>query len=100
MDLGCAARLGLLRRADLLLLQVRSIISPRKHGAGALTLDGFAASGSKLTFESRMGFPARDGRANLRDARWKIALRFLRRYSSAQSSGSRPQHAAEAGLAG
>jgi hypothetical protein len=57
-------------------------------------------SGSKLTFESRMGFPARDGRANLRDARWKIALRFLRRYSSAQSSGSRPQHAAEAGLAG
>jgi hypothetical protein len=35
-------------------------------------------SGSKLTFESRMGFPVRDGRASLRDARWKIALRFVR----------------------
>ena len=36
----------------------------------------------------------------MRNARWKIALRFVRRYSSAQGSGSRPQHAAEARLAG
>ena len=58
------------------------------------------ASGSNLTFESRIGFPMRARRANLRDARWKIALRLVRRYSSAQNPGSRPQHAAEARLAG
>src|SRR5271166_7031898 len=57
-------------------------------------------SGSNLTFESWMGFPVRYGRASLRDARWKISLRFVRGYSSAQSSGSRPQHGAEARLAG
>jgi hypothetical protein len=34
--------------------------------------------------------------ANLRDARWKIALCVVGRYSSAQSPGSRPQRAAEA----
>src|SRR5580700_11356914 len=58
------------------------------------------ASGSNLTLESRMGFLRRIGGASLRNARWKIALRFVRRYSSAQGSGSRPQHAAEARLAG
>jgi transposase len=36
------------------------------------------SSGSNLTFESGMGFPRRIGRASLRDARWKIALRFVR----------------------
>src|SRR4029077_1666165 len=58
------------------------------------------SSGSHLTFESRIGFPVRARRANLRDARWKIALRLVRRYSSAQNPGSRPQHGAEARLAG
>ena len=37
----------------------------------------FAASGSNLTFESREGFPRWARRASLRDARWKIALRFV-----------------------
>ena len=59
-----------------------------------------SASGSNLTFESRVGFPQRVRCASLRDARWKIAFRFVRRYSSAQSPGSRPQCAAEARLAG
>jgi nucleoside phosphorylase len=56
-------------------------------------------SGSNLTFESWMGFPKRARRASLRDARRKIPLRFIRRYSPAQGSNSRPQRAAEARLA-
>jgi hypothetical protein len=63
-------------------------------------VEGVHPSGSNLTLESRMGFLRRIGGASLRNARWKIALRFVRRYSSAQGSGSRPQHAAEARLAG
>src|ERR1700722_8663186 len=59
------------------------------------------ASGSNLTFESRVGFPRRARRASLHDARWKIALRFVGHYSSsARSPGSRPQRAAETRLAG
>ena len=58
------------------------------------------ASGSNLTFESWLEFPIRARRASLRNARRKIALRLVRRYSSAQGRGSRPQHAAEARLAG
>ncbi|MGC2783310.1 MAG: hypothetical protein WA397_05620, partial [Roseiarcus sp.] len=42
------------------------------------------ASGSNLTFESWLGFPMRARRASLRDARRKIPLRFVRRYSPAQ----------------
>src|SRR5271169_6224415 len=57
------------------------------------------ASGLNLTIESPLGFLRRIGRASLRDARWKIALPLVRRYPSAQSSGSRRQHAAEARLA-
>ncbi|MGC2787404.1 MAG: LysR family transcriptional regulator, partial [Roseiarcus sp.] len=41
-------------------------------------------SGSNLTFESWLGFPMRARRASLRDARRKIPLRFVRRYSPAQ----------------
>ncbi|MGC2784209.1 MAG: HNH endonuclease signature motif containing protein, partial [Roseiarcus sp.] len=44
-----------------------------------------AISGSNLTFESWLGFPMRARRASLRDARRKIPLRFVRRYSPAQS---------------
>ena len=58
------------------------------------------ASGSNLTFESWLEFPIRARRASLRDARRKIPLRLVRRYSSAQSCGARPQRAAEARLAG
>src|ERR1700722_14963986 len=57
-------------------------------------------SGSNLTFESWLGFPMRARRASLRDARRKIPLRFVRRYSPAQSCGAGPQRAAEARLAG
>jgi len=59
-----------------------------------------SASGLNLTFESLVGFQRRVRPAKLGDARWKIALRFVRRYSSAQSPGSRSQRAAEAHLAG
>ena len=59
-----------------------------------------APSGSNLTFESWLGFPMRARRASLGDARRKIPLRFVRRYSPAQSCGARPQRAAEARLAG
>jgi hypothetical protein len=53
-----------------------------------------------MPLESREGFPERVRRTSLGDARWKIALRFVRRYSSAQSPGSIPQRAAVARLAG
>ena len=41
-----------------------------------------------------MGFPVGDGRASLRDARWKIALRLagLHGYSLSPCRGSRPRH--------
>jgi hypothetical protein len=45
-------------------------------------------SGSNLTSESRKGFPALEGCASLRDARRKIALRFVRRSWSAQKPSS------------
>jgi hypothetical protein len=58
------------------------------------------SSGSKLTVESRQGFPSMVGCENLRDARRKIGLRVVRRSSSAQSPHPGPQRAAEACLAG
>jgi hypothetical protein len=72
--------------------------SGRRRPRGA-SRDHSGPSGSNLTFESGIGFPRWIGRASLRDARWKIALRFVRRYSPAQSCGARPQRAAEARLA-
>ena len=63
-------------------------------------LSKYLASGSHLTFESGEGFRRRIGRASLRDARWKIVVRFVRRCSSAQVCRSRPQRPAEARLAG